>query len=83
MGWRYLETADLSWGFGMTDRELLQLALDALEYHQSQTRPIGGTDAAIAALRQRLAQPELEPVECLWKRNGRDACYAPPQKDAP
>ncbi len=48
----------------MTDRALLQQALDALEYHASQTRPIGGTDAVIGAIRQRLAQPD--PEEWKW-----------------
>lgn len=33
---------------------LLRQALDALEYHREQTRPIERTDAAIAALRERL-----------------------------
>ena len=46
----------------MTDRELMQMAIDALE----QPSPIGGFDnqAYVAkALRDRLAQPEPEPVE--------------------
>lgn len=38
----------------MNDEELLRMALAALEYHREQTRPIGRTDAAIAALRERL-----------------------------
>jgi hypothetical protein len=45
----------------MTDRELMQMAIDALE----QPSPIGGFDnqAYVAkALRDRLAQPEPEPV---------------------
>ena len=41
----------------MTDRDLMQMALDALE---PATRPI--EEAAIQALRDRLAQPEPEPV---------------------
>jgi hypothetical protein len=45
----------------MTDRELMKMAIDALE----QPSPIGGFDnqAYVAkALRDRLAQPEPEPV---------------------
>lgn len=40
-----------------TGREVMQQALDALEYHREQTRPIQRTANAIAALRQALAQP--------------------------
>lgn len=36
------------------DEALLQTALEALEYHRDQTRPIDRTTAAIAALRDRL-----------------------------
>jgi len=43
-------------------RELLQQALDALEYHTQQTRPIHSTEWAIDALSAALAQPEPEPV---------------------
>jgi hypothetical protein len=52
----------------MTDRELMQQALDALEYASDETKPEGlhGCDCliceAIPALRDRLAQPEQEPV---------------------
>ena len=46
----------------MTDREIMQQALDALEYHTMQTRPISHTDKAIEALEAALAQPEQEPV---------------------
>lgn len=45
----------------MTDRELMQQALEALEEfceHQTMLRPIEKRDA----LRERLAQPEQEPV---------------------
>lgn len=44
----------------MTDREIMQQALNALEYHTMQTRPICHTDKAIEALRQALAQPEQD-----------------------
>lgn len=40
-------------------REIMQQALNALEYHTMQTRPISHTDKAIEALRQALAQPEI------------------------
>ena len=46
-------------------REIMQQALNALEYHTVQTRPIDKTNEAIEALRQALAQPEQEPVA--WK----------------
>ena len=43
-------------------RELLQQALDALEYqyHTYETRPIHNTDLAIDALRAALAQPAID-----------------------
>ena len=45
----------------MTDRELMQQALDALEYEKRPwDQPL--RDAAITALRERLAQPEHEHV---------------------
>lgn len=44
-------------------REIMQQALDALEYHTMQTRPISHTDKAIEALRQALAQPEFDTPE--------------------
>lgn len=50
----------------MTDRELMQVALDALEWCYDVTEwPANGNspqDKAIEALRARLAQPEPEPV---------------------
>ena len=46
----------------MNGREAIKIALDALEYHQEQTRPIQKTQETIAALRQALAQPEQEPT---------------------
>ena len=44
----------------MTDRELMQMALDALEYLATQTRSVYSAEKAIEALRARLAQPERE-----------------------
>ena len=53
-----LETLRLIPGFieakPVDDAALLKRALEALEYHREQTRPIEWTDAAIAALRARL-----------------------------
>jgi hypothetical protein len=46
----------------MTDlRTAAQQALEALEYHVEQTRPIHRTSEAITALRAALAQPAPEP----------------------
>lgn len=45
----------------MTDRELMQQALEALRSVQDH-RPNDETNNAIAALRKRLAQPEQKPV---------------------
>ena len=45
----------------MTAQELLQQALDALEYHTAQTRPIHNTELAIDAIRAHLAKPQGEP----------------------
>lgn len=41
----------------MTKDKALKLALEALEYHTAQTRPIAATEAAIAAIKEALAQP--------------------------
>jgi hypothetical protein len=57
----------------MTDRELMQQALDALE--EINKLSIGENaiclpaeiDGALDALRERLAQPEQEPVAWRWK----------------
>jgi hypothetical protein len=48
----------------MTDRELMQQALDALDLHAKQYPHMvkGYTADAAEALRARLAQPEQEPV---------------------
>lgn len=48
----------------MTDREIMQQALEALEYHVAPpSAPTWRTTAAITALRERLAQPEPEPIK--------------------
>ena len=55
----------------MTDRELMQQALDALEGYARNCRCEGGgapCDAA-EALRVRLAQPEQEPVAFFYMRD--------------
>ena len=65
----------------MTDRELMQQALEALE----KTKPkisegsldVLTHDAAITALRERLAQPEQEPVMFL---NNQPLYTTPPQR---
>ncbi len=43
-------------------KEALKLALEALEYHTEQTRPIWKTEQAITAIKQALAAPVQEPV---------------------
>jgi len=56
----------------MTDRELMQQALDALEYASDQTKPenLHGCDCLICttilALRDRLAQTEQGPVAWMY-----------------
>lgn len=45
----------------MTKDEALRMALEALEYHTAQTRPIAATEAAITAIKEALAQ-EQEPL---------------------
>ena len=42
-------------------KETLKLALEALEYHTEQTRPIHQTSEAITAIKEALAQPAQEP----------------------
>jgi len=48
----------------MTDRELMQQALDALHVAVSWGTWLRGLEA-VEALRNRLAQPEQEPVACI------------------
>jgi len=55
----------------MTDRELMQQALDALDSALSDNRPyIAACMEAHEALRARLAQPEPEPVAWVAYENG-------------
>ena len=51
----------------MTKDEALKLALEALEYHTAQTRPIHQTSEAITAIKEALAQPEQEPMAWMDK----------------
>jgi hypothetical protein len=43
-------------------REVLEQAIEALEYHTAQTRPIYVTNEAITALRTALEAKDVEPV---------------------
>ena len=54
----------------MTDRELMQMALDALEYHVDQTQRINRTAVAMNALRAALAEKEPEPVAWGFQNTG-------------
>jgi hypothetical protein len=78
----------------MTDRELMQQALDALDLHAKQYPHMvkGYTADAAEALRARLAQPEQEPVadkylmevectKCGAKQDGILTVTAPPQRE--
>jgi hypothetical protein len=66
----------------MTDREVMQQALEALEHHSAIKHPqqIHYRDTAIAALKTALEQPEqqAEPVVwgVDWGRNGDQSCVA-------
>jgi hypothetical protein len=44
----------------MTKYEALKMALEALEYHTAQTRPIHQTSEAITAIKEALAHPEQD-----------------------
>lgn len=50
----------------MTDRELMQQALEALEVLDRVVLGTRRAEETIAALRERLAQPEQEPVAWRW-----------------
>ena len=57
----------------MTNREVMQMALDALEWLLGEDRkcPLSGPQDAVASLREALAQPEPEPVAwALFRPNG-------------
>lgn len=55
----------------MTDRELMQMALDALNLVTDLTTHDDELYEAIDAISARLAQPEPEPVAHLWECLGR------------
>ena len=60
----------------MTKDEALKLALESLEYHTAQTRPIHQTNETINAIKEALAQPEREPIGCAeCGTNGGHALY--------
>jgi len=64
----------------MTDRELMHQALDALEVMRPACfaeNTLKTADTAITALRERLAQPEQEPVMFL---NNQPLYTTPPQR---
>ncbi len=62
----------------MTDREVMQMALDALEgIHVGNMTPMaeGNWNKAIEALRQALTQPEQEPVAWMDKEDCGDMTF--------
>ena len=65
----------------MTKDEVLKMALEALEYHTAQTRPIIETMATISVIKEVLAQPEQEPVARLLIKDGYISVAAKMQKD--
>jgi len=65
-------------------RKLIEQMLNALEYHQLQTRPIHNTELAIEAAREYLAQPECyheEKVPMLACKKCGSLCGAPAQPE--
>jgi hypothetical protein len=58
------------------DKAVARQALEAMEYHTEQTRPIWKTEQAITALRQLLEQPE--PVFCEYCGGNDDADFGLP-----
>lgn len=66
-------------------KEIMQQALDALKYHQEQTRPIQNTIEAIEALEAALAQPEQAPFKPDWVsyRQGVADGAAQPEQEEP
>ena len=73
----------------MTKNEALRLALEALEYHTEQTRPIPYTIAAIVKIKKVLLQQEAkdEPWEkfcdshCVWTDHHPDCKLAQDEPD--
>ena len=63
----------------MTKDEALKMALEALEYHTAQTRPIHQTREAIVAIKEALAQTEKEPVALMIYRG--HICYKSQEDD--
>lgn len=61
----------------MTNEDLRKAA-ELLEIAANAVNPPAPTMMRLAAVLRAMA--DAEPVECLWKRNGRDACYATPQR---
>jgi hypothetical protein len=59
----------------MTDKDAMKLALEALEFWDVHGRLHQPTEEAITALKERLAQPEQEPVAHLWECLGRWSAY--------
>jgi len=71
----------------MTDREAMQQALDALikaHPYSNSNKDLDGHSEAIAALRERLAQPEQEPVAwvCYGASEKHDIDYFQDEVDA-
>jgi hypothetical protein len=71
----------------MTDRELMQQALDALikaHPYSNSNKDLDGHSEAITALRERLAQPEQEPVAwvCYGASEKHDIDYFQDEVDA-
>ena len=60
-------------------RELLERAIDALQYHTQQTRPIHNTELMVDALREALAAPQPEPEKrIVWCTETDSACSTCP-----
>lgn len=63
--------------FNRTDADLLRQAVEALEYHQVQTRPIQQTINALANLKRRLESPLPSPAvapTCNFRCGSPEAC---------
>ena len=66
----------------MTDRELMQMALDALEEVQMAIYTTPWLNRRVEAIRARLAQPEPEPVAWMDVHDHTNLYYRkPPQGD--